>query len=273
MPSPRQTFENNIRPAQLLLQVYRLLDANDRILTEGDLVDALKSIVEVDDSEYVMVITNEIFLGLIRESAQLHPTILHQATLCHLLRQAIVNSSTALETFLPTLLRDNLPTVIQVVGRGFVPTGDRGVEEYFKDLTFSLDETLRLIDDPNAALFISQKVLGLANFKYLSSRKGVHVVAKLLSLEHPWEQIANYLGRDRQELMKVMEDAVNRRNDIVHRADRSRDEPDGDPQEITYAWTKQAVDTIHHICLALDELVAKRMTEFKALIETNSVTE
>jgi hypothetical protein len=30
-------------------------------------------------------------------------------------------------------------------------------------------------------------------------------------------------------------------------------------QEITYAWTQQAVDTIKHICLALDELVAERV--------------
>jgi len=273
MPSPRQTFENNIRPAQLLLQVYRLLDANDRILTEGDLVDALKSIIDVDDSEYVMVITNEIFLGLIRESAQLHPTILRQATLCHLLRQAIVNSSTALETFLPTLLRDNLPTVIQAIGRSFIPLGDKDLMEYFKDLTFTLDETLRLINDENAAIYISNKIIGLANFKYLSSRKGVLVVAKLLGLSNPWGEIAEYLERDRKELMKMMEDAVSRRNDIVHRADRSRTDPEGDPQEINYAWTKQAVDTIHHICLALDELVIKRMTEFKALIEANSVTE
>ena len=31
--SPRQTFEDNMRPAVLLLRVYRLLDSNDNILT------------------------------------------------------------------------------------------------------------------------------------------------------------------------------------------------------------------------------------------------
>lgn len=273
MSSPRQTFEDNIRPAQLLLQVYRLLDANDRILTEGDLVDALKSIIDVDDSEYVMVITNEIFLGLIRESAQLHPTTLRRATLCHLLRQAVVITSTALETFLPAILRENLPTVIRAIGRSFIPLGDKELMEYFEDLTFSLDETLRLIDDENAAIYISNKIIGLANFKYLSSRKGVFVVAKLLGLSNPWEEIAEHLGRDRKELMKMMEDAVSRRNDIVHRADRSRDDPDGDPQEINYAWSKQAVDTIHHICLALDELVVERIDFYKAMIEAKSSQE
>ena len=263
MPSPRQTFDNNFRPAELLLQVYRLLDANDEILTDGDLVDALKSVVNADDYEYVMVIANEIFLGLVRETAQLHPTTLLRASLSHLLRQSIVTSSTALETFLPALLRDNLPTVIQAIGRSFIPLGDKDLMEYFEDLNFSLDETLRLIDDENAAIYISNKIIGLANFKYLSSRKGVFVVAKLLGLSNPWEEIAEHLGRDRKELMKMMEDAVSRRNDIVHRADRSRDDPEGDPQEITFAWTKQAVDTINHICLALDESIVERTNYYK----------
>ena len=266
MLSPNQTFEDNIRPAQLLLQVYRLLDANDQVQTTGGLVDALREVVDAQEQEDLMVIYNEIFLGLVRERAQVHPSTLKRITLCHLLRQSVVISSTALETFLPALLRANLPTVIQAIGRDFVPAEDQSVVEYFSDLNFSLDETLRLIDDPNAAVFISNKILGLANFKYLSSRKGVYVVARLLGILKPWDKIAEHLSRDRKELMRVMEDAVNRRNDIVHRADRSRNDPEGEPQEITYAWTKQAVDSIHHICLALDELIAQRMVEYEELI-------
>ena len=267
MPSPRQTFDNNFRPAELLLQVYRLFESNNSISNYDELVTDLKSIVDVKEDEYVHVIINEIFLGLVRESAQMHPSTFRRSTLCHLLRQAIVTSSTALETFLPALLRENLPTVIQAIGRSFIPLGDKEIMEYFEDLNFSLDETLRLIDDENAAIYISNKIIGLANFKYLSSRKGVFVVAKLLGLSNPWEEIAEHLGRDRKELMKLMEDAVSRRNDIVHRADRSRDDPEGDPQEISYAWTKQSVDTINHICLALDELVSTRMVNYEELIQ------
>ena len=39
-------------------------------------------------------------------------------------------------------------------------------------------------------------------------------------------------------------------------------------QEITYAWAKQAVDTVHNVCLALDELVQERMIDFQGAIET-----
>ena len=264
--SPRQTFEDNMRPALLLLRVYRLLDTNDNIQTEGDMVEALRGITDASADEDLMLIYNELFLGLVRESAQMPRSTLRQTTLCHLLRQAVVASCTALETYLPALLRTNLPVIIRAKGRDFVPRGDKGVLSYFSDLQFSLDETLRLLDDENAPEYISNKILGLANFKYLSSRKGVHVVGALLGLEKPWDEISAHLSRDKKELMSTLEDTVRRRNDIVHRADRSQSDPGGPQQDITFAWTQQSVDTINHICLALDELITSSMRELEALI-------
>jgi hypothetical protein len=264
--SPRQTFEDNMRPAVLLLRVYRLLDSNDNILTEGEMVDALREITQASTDEDLMLVYNEIFLGLVRERAQVPRSTLRQATLCHLLRQAVVASCTALETYLPALLHTNLPVMIRARGRDFVPRGDQTFQEYFTDLQFSLDETLRLLDDKNAPQYISNRILGLANFKYLSSRKGVHVVSILLGLSKPWDTIAEHLNRDKRELMKTLEDTVRRRNDIVHRADRSQSDPGSEAQLITFAWTQQAVDTIKHICLALDELVAARVTELEAML-------
>lgn len=264
--SPRQTFEDNMRPAQLLLHVFRLLDSNDNILSDGELVNALRRVVQATAGEDLMLIYNEIFLGLVRERAQMPRSTLRQVTLCHLLRQAVVASCTALETFLPALLRANLPVMIRARGRDFVPQGDADLQSYFADLQFSLDETLRLLVDGNAAEYISTKILGMANFKYLSSRKGVAVVGLLLGLAKPWDGIAEHLKRDKKELMNTLDDTVRRRNDIVHRADRCQDDPAGEPQPITFSWTQQAVDTINHICLALDELVVARIEQIQAMI-------
>jgi len=268
MLSPRQTFEDNMRPAELLLRVYRLLDSNDRIRTDGELLDALRDIVHASMNEDLILIYNELFLGLVRERAQLPRSTLRQATLCHLLRQAVVASCTALETYLPALLRTNLPVMIRARGRDFVPRGDQTFQDYFADLQFNLDETLRLLDDENAPEYISNKILGLTNFKYLSSRKGIHVAGVLLGLSEPkpWDAIAAHLNRNKKELMNTLDDTVRRRNDIVHRADRPQTDPGGEVQEIAFAWTQQAVDTIKHICLALDELVAARVAEFEAMI-------
>jgi len=266
MTSPIQTFKDNVRPAKLMLQVYSLLDTNDHIESEGELVNTLREIVQASADEELLLVYNEIFLGLVREGAEIPKATLRRGTLVHLLRQAVVASCTGLDTYLPALLRTNLPLVIQAIGRDFVPRDDNGVGEYLKGLTFSLDETMRLLDDPNAADYISNKILGLTNFSYLSSRKGVHVTARLLGLPKPWEQVANHLSHDRKELMNVLDETVRRRNDIIHRADRSQDNPDGNQQEITFAWAKQSVDTIEHICLAVDDLVGERIDEFQAMI-------
>lgn len=263
--SPRQTFEDNIRPAELLLRVYRLLESRDDITDRRELLDALRSIVNAAADEDLMLIYNEIFVGLVRERAQIPRSTLRQATLCHLLRQAVVASCTALETYLPALLRENLPVMIRARGRDFFPRGDNTLQDYLSDLTFSLDETLRLLGDENAPNYIANKILGLTNFKYLSSRKGIHVVGRILGLSSPWKEIAEHLNRDRQAMMDVLDDTVHRRNDIVHRADRPQKDPGGEPQQITFAWTQQAVDTIGHLCLALDELVAARVEEITNL--------
>lgn len=257
MITPRQVFDDTMRPAELLLRVYRLLE-HDVAEFDGAMVQSLRGIVQALPDEGLMLIYNELFLGLVRERAQLPPTALKRSALYNLLRQSVVASCTALDTYLPSLLQSNLPTVIEVKGRDFLPE-DQSVQEFFADLTFDLAETLRLLSDPNAALYISNKMLNLAKFKYLSSRKGVHVVGSLLGIAKPWDEIAARLGRDKKDLMNTIDETARRRNDIVHRGDRPQIDPGGDVQEISFVWARQAVDTVSHVCLALDDLVALRI--------------
>jgi hypothetical protein len=260
--SPRQGLDDNLRPAELLLRVYRLMEC-EGIRSEGTLLTSLRGVVGAGDSEELLLIYNEIFIGLIRERAQLPATALKKSALKNLLRQSVVVACTALDAYLPSLLRVNLPIVIQIKGRDFFPQ-DASLQDYFKELTFDLSETLRLIADPNAPLFIANKILSLMSFKYLSSKKGVHVVGALLGLEKPWEEIASTLQREKKDLTNTIEETAKRRNDIVHRADRPQSDPTSEIQDITYAWATHAVDAVKHVCLALDELIAKRINELKA---------
>jgi hypothetical protein len=260
MLSPRQIFEDNVRPAELLLKVYRLLE-HDTPKTEGDLVRSLGELVQADRDEGLMVIYNEVFLGLIRERAEVPPASIKRSALCNLLRQAVVTACTALETYLPTLLRSQLPEVIKLRGREFVPK-DREIAEQFKNLTFNLDECVRILTNPDP-LFIANKMISFVNFSYLSGKRGIHVTGALLGIDSPWKRVADRLQRGEEELKKILDDAVNRRNDIVHRADREKKAPDGSPQEIGYAWSRQAVDTVRVVCLCLDELVAERLKELR----------
>jgi len=260
MLSPRQILEDNIRPAELMLKVYRLLE-HDKPATEGEMIEALRELVKAESEEGLMLICNEIFLGLIRERAQIPPTAIRRSALFNLLRQAVVTACTAMETYLPTLLRRELPEVIRIKEKDFVPR-DKEVAEQFKDLSFDLKEVLRILADPDP-LFIANKMISYLNFSYLSGKRGIHVTGSLLAVEQPWAQIANRLGRNEEELKKIVHDTVSRRNDIVHRADRDRKEPEGSQQEIGYVLSKQAVDTISHVCLCLDELVSERITELQ----------
>lgn len=45
-----------------------------------------------------------------------------------------------------------------------------------------------------------------------------------------------------------------------------QDDPGGDPQPIAFSWTQQTVDTVNHICLALDELVTARVAELEVML-------
>ncbi len=113
MLSQRQIFEDNIRPADLLLKVFRLLE-HDSLNTEEALLRSLRELVKAEKDESLLVISNGIFLGLIRELAEVPPSSIKRSALCNLLRQAVVTASTALETYLPILhLRNALDAVLQ----------------------------------------------------------------------------------------------------------------------------------------------------------------
>jgi hypothetical protein len=261
MLSPRQIFEDNIRPADLLLKVFRLLE-HDALNSEAELLDSLRVLVKAEKDESLLVISNGIFLGLIRELAEVPPSAIKRSALCNLLRQAVVTACTALETYLPSLLRENLPEVIRLRGREFAPRNDDAFKSQFKELKFDLDEAVRILVDPDP-LFIANKMISSVNFSYLTGKRGIHVVGVLLALDNPWGLIAQQLDRAEDEIKKTVDATAKRRSDIVHRADRSQEDPAGAVQEIGYPWAKQAVETIRVVCLSLDDLVANRLKELK----------
>src|SRR5260370_17037526 len=160
MLSPRQIFEDNIRPAELLLKVYRLLE-HDEPNTEAALLKSLREIVKANDDEGMIVIYNEVFLGLIRERAQIPHSAIRRSALLNLLRQAVVCSCTALETYLPALLTRHLDDVVRHRVRNFIPS-DQEIASVCKTLTFSLDDAVPLLTDPDP-FFVSHKPIAHLN--------------------------------------------------------------------------------------------------------------
>jgi hypothetical protein len=272
MPAARQLFQETFRPAVLLLGVYRLLD-NDGIHTEGVHVEELRKMLGVKQDEELLLVLNDVFLGLVREAAEVRKGELRRESLKNLLRQAVVSGSTAMESFVQFLLRDNLVTVIRLKGRDFFPA-DKEVRSYFLDFQFSLDNIFRILEgaeeDPH--LFVANKILGHFKYKNLGSEKAIKTAGMMLGLDSPWRQIAAHLDRDESELVEVIRKAFDRRNDIVHRGDWETVELTGDRQDINYQWTEQAVLTIRSVCETLDELVSRRIEELKVAREPQEET-
>ncbi len=260
MLSPRQIFEDNIRPADLLLKVFRLLE-HDAPNTEAELHRALRQLVKADQDESLMVIYNEIFLGLIRERAQLPAGAIRRLALLNLLRQSVVCSCTALETYLPALLTRHLDEVVRYRGRNFIPSNPE-VAAVCKTLTFSLDDAVRLLSEQDP-FFVANKLIAHLKFTYLTGWKGIQFTGLLLTLPRPGCEIASRLGRSEDELKKIVEGTVLRRNDIVHRADRKDLGSDDPQQDIAYSWALQAVETIRLVCTCLDELVSERLEKLR----------
>lgn len=265
MLTPRQIFDDNLRPADLLLKVYQLLE-HDRANTEGELVASLRTLVGAKEDESLILVLNEVFLGLIRERANVTQASIRKNALCNLLRQALVTACTALETFLPALLRQHLHEVIKVKGRDFLNLKDKELLGHVSALKFDLPDVFRILADPDP-LFVANKVATYLDLN-LSGRRGVHVVGVILGIDDPWGKIGERLNRKPGDIAQFLEGTIARRNDIVHRADRNKLDLTGDQQAMTFSLASQAVDAVKHVCICLDELVMEEMTALRERAET-----
>ncbi len=259
--TPRQIFDDSFRIAELLIHVYRLLE-NEGVKTEGAMLSALRKVFGWDQDEQIQLIANAVFLGCIRESAGVPGGALRPQSLHNLLRQAVVSGCTAYETYLSTLLAEHLLTVIEVRQHEFFPTDPETVK-YFEGLSLGINEAFRLLNQEDRALFLRNKIVTFVQKKNLGSVAGLKTVGLLLGIDDPWQQLAQHLHREKKEITTMVKAAIDRRNDIVHKADRDLESMSLEKQPIAFAWSQQAVDTIKHVCTGFDELVTSRMKKHR----------
>lgn len=263
--TPKEAFEDSFRIAELLVHLFRLLE-NDGLVTTGDMVVRLRDMLKAQPDEPIQLVLNSIFLGCIREEAGVPVATLRPNSLSNLLRQAVVSSCTAYETYLSTVLAKHIYTVIEVKQHEFFPN-DPEVARYFEGLNLTIGESFRLLSREERAVFLGSKIVTFVQKKNLGSVGGLKTVGLLLGLETPWDKVAQHLERERKDLTKTIADCIERRNAIVHRADRRLEEENMEKEPIGFAWTRQAVDTISHVCLAFDELVAQQMRLFQETLQ------
>jgi len=262
---PLKMFESHYRAADALLTVYRLFQSESGATTQHQFLPKLREMVQGEASEHVMLLFNDIFLGLVREQADIPAHFFGPATLSLLLRQSVVSACTALDVFVPALLNTHLETVIKIRGRNFLPT-DGTVKTLMRDFRLSLEELPALLDEEDAERrwnLLTQHILQHLRKSTLSNVDSIGAVMLMLGVPEPWKRVAQRASLTEGALREQVKTLVTRRNGIVHRGDRPNGQPDAPPQPIEFDWTSIHVTAARTVALACNALVTEEVRRLK----------
>lgn len=230
----------NFAVAEHLLQLFELF----RDLKEASPSDELRLAVcrrlAIAETTAIREASNDQLLLAARATAPIPAALLVEDGAKFLLRQAVVVSCTALESYFWDALRENVLTIVKV-RRG-------GADESLRRITLSLGDYISLgnYDDPDERL----RQIILKNFERgtLYDSEAITRIAQILTVKNFWEDVSGRCGMNAKDLRRNLDELIVRRNMIAHRADRPA--PDADPPEeqdghglraISYSWVNTRV--------------------------------
>jgi hypothetical protein len=181
-----------------------------------------------------------------------------------LLRQAVVVSCSALESFLWDVLRENALTVIRARGRK--------ADDSLKNITLTLDDYLSLDEYPDPNERLRQIILRRFERGALYDLEKIDEIMGILNVRDFWKEVSDQTGFEPKEIRSQLGDLINRRNQIAHRADRPEE---GTPLEecdalglrpITHAWTSTRITTAKAFVQSAAAAAAKALTQLELII-------
>jgi hypothetical protein len=252
---PLTVFQHNFAAAENLIQLYDLLSGGSAQSDRAQAaIEAVKNSLDILDGERVFSLHNDRLFLVAREAAQVSDTFFHEHNLASLLRQAVVAACSALDAYFNDKFRENVMTVLLVKKR-YAP-------KELKSLVMTFDDYLSLESwaDPDQRL---QQILEKnLERKTLSNANGITEMAAILGIKDLWEQVGRECGEKPGDLRRRIDEIAARRNDIVHRADRPRDERETNGsglQAISRAWVNMRVQTVRAVVLAAEEVINEEM--------------
>lgn len=182
-----------------------------------------------------------------------------------LLRQAVVVSCGALESFVWDILRENALKVIKVRGRK--------ADESLRNITLTMEDYISLEDyaDPDERL--REIILKRFERGTLYDSAKIDEVMKILTVRDFWGDVTKEIGINAGTIRSQLSDLIQRRNYIAHRADRPEDntpEDQLDPhglRPITFAWTNTRVSTAKAFVQAAAASVEAAMKQLETIIQ------
>lgn len=207
---------------------------------------------------------NEHLACSVKATVPLPSCLMADGGITFLLRQAVLVSCTALESFFWDILRENALTVIRAKGRK--------ADDTLKEITLTLDDYLSLegYSDPDVRL--QQIILNRFQRGTLYDLDKIDEIAGILNVKDFWTPVSAQTGIPTRELRTRLGNLIQRRNEITHRADRPDDKTK--PEEVdshglrtmTYAWAATHVMTARTVVSASSDVFKKAMTPMEAII-------
>jgi len=246
----------NFAVAEHLLQLFELFRGLREMDPDEDLRLAVCRRLSLPESTFMRHTQNDQLVMYTRATAPIPQALLLPDGINFLLRQTVIVSCTALESFFWDSLRENVLTIVKARRRG----ADRSIRE----LTLTLDDYLSLetYADPDERL---QQII-LKNFerRTLHDTESIEKIATILTVRNFWDDVGGRCGRNPRDLRRDLDELINRRNQIAHRADRpdsgadQPDEQDGHGlRTINSAWVSARVSTAKTLVDAANQCFTK----------------
>ena len=181
-----------------------------------------------------------------------------------LLRQAVVVSCGALESFIWDTLRENALTVIKARGRK--------ADDSLKEITLTLDDYLSLEGYADPDVRLREIILKRFERGTLYDSAKIDEVMNILTVRDFWKEVAAHIGLDAKTIRSQLNDLILRRNQIAHRADRPEDETLTDQidphglRPITHAWVNTRVVTAKAFVQAASTSIRTAIQQLEQII-------
>lgn len=262
----------NFAVAEHLLQLYELFRGLHEKPPAEELRLAVCREMACPENTGMRESLNDHLVLLSKTVAPLPQALLLPDGLNFLLRNAVIVACTAVESFFWDSLRENVLTIVRA--------RRRGADEELRKLTLTLDDYLSIegYADPNERL----KQIILKNFerRTLYDAESVGKIASIMTVRDFWTAVGRRCGRNATDVRRELDDLINRRNQIAHRADRPN--PDANPLEETdqngqraihAAWVTTRISTAKGLVNSANECFRETLTRMQEQLDRDQEQE
>jgi hypothetical protein len=218
---------------------------------------------DMPDGAALQTSLNDRVILLARSAVPVPDSLTREGGLDFMLRQAVVVACTSLESFFWDSLRANVLTIIKAKRSG--------ADESIRSLTFSLGDYISMQEYEDPDLRLRQIILKNFERGTLSNAKSIDHITSILTMKDFWGNIEHRTGEKASTFRKHIDELVNRRNQIAHRADRPDDGEEADAhglRPISFAWTNLRVQSAKTLVTAADDMIEKTIKRLEKEIQT-----